>query len=93
MIPIVYKPTRVKRKPATAIYHIVKNCFLNFNFKTVIFKSDISDHFPIRFFLPLRELPIKKDSTYIYERIVNNDSIKTFRQKLYEADWTEIVTY
>mgnify|MGYP001795064481 FL=1 len=50
MIPIINKPTRVTRTTATAIDHIVTNCFANTNFKTAIFKSDISDHFPIGVF-------------------------------------------
>ena len=47
MIPIINKPTRVTKKAATAIDHIITNCFVDTNFKTAIFKSDISDHFPI----------------------------------------------
>ena len=47
MIPIINKPTRVTRKTATAIDHIITNCFVGINFKTAIFKRDISDHFPI----------------------------------------------
>ena len=47
IIPIINKPTRVTKKTATAIDHIITNCFVDTNFKTAIFKSDISDHFPI----------------------------------------------
>ena len=50
MIPIINKPTRVARQSATAVDHILKNCFVNFDFKTAIFKCDISDHFPISLF-------------------------------------------
>ena len=53
MIPTINKPTRVTRQSATAIDHILTNCFVNFDFKTTIFKSDTSDHFPISFFLPM----------------------------------------
>ena len=51
MIPKISKPTRVTRQSATAINHILTNCFINFDFKTAIFKNDISDHFLISFFL------------------------------------------
>ena len=44
MIPIMIKPTRVTRKTATAIDHIIINCFVDTNSN---FKSDISDHFPV----------------------------------------------
>ena len=47
MIPIINKPTRVTKKAATAIDHIITSCFVDTNFKPAIFKSDIRDHFPI----------------------------------------------
>ena len=34
---------------STIIDHILTNLFVNTNFKTFIFKFDISDHFPICF--------------------------------------------
>ena len=47
MIPLINKPTRVTRKTGTATDHILTNSFNDTVFKTVIFKSDISDHFQI----------------------------------------------
>ena len=47
MIPTINKPTRVTRKTATEIYLISPNQFVNVNFKTAIFKINISDHFPV----------------------------------------------
>ena len=41
MIPVINKPTRVTRKTAAAIDHILTNQFINVNFKTGIFKTDI----------------------------------------------------
>ena len=52
MIQTIKKPTRVTRKAATAIDPILTNCFTKKVFKTAIFKSDISDHFPICFLVP-----------------------------------------
>ena len=49
VIPIINKPTKITKKTATAIEHIITNCFVDTNFKTSIFKSDISDHFSICF--------------------------------------------
>ena len=54
MIPIINKPTRVTKKTAAAIECIITNCFVDTNFKTAIFKSDISDHFLIFVFLSPR---------------------------------------
>ena len=45
------KHTKVTRKIATAIDHIITNCFSDANFKTTIFESYISDHFPIGVFV------------------------------------------
>ena len=47
MISIINKPTRATIKKATTVDHIITNCFIDINFKTAIFKSDISDHFLI----------------------------------------------
>ena len=47
IIPIINKSTSVTKKTATAIDHIITNCFIDTNFKTAIFKSDINDYFPI----------------------------------------------
>ena len=51
-IPIISKPTKVTRKPATIINHILINLFVNTNFKTFILKIDISHNFPIFFLQP-----------------------------------------
>ena len=57
-----------------------------------MFKSDISDHFPISFFLPMTNEFPKAETIYIYKRIVNNNAIEMFLQKLHETDWEEIET-
>ena len=53
MIPTINKPTRVTRNTSTAIDHIVTNSIINTKIKTVIVKTDISDHFPIFYSQPL----------------------------------------
>ena len=65
---------------------------LKFDFKTAIFKSDISDHFPISFFLPVMSEFSKTEPIYIHKRIVNNNAIVMFHQKLHKTDWAEIDT-
>ena len=52
MIPTINKSTRVRPKTETAIDVILTNSFTETVFKTAIFKSDISDHFPICFMIP-----------------------------------------
>ena len=78
MIPIINKPTRVTRKSATAIDHIITNCFAESNFKTAIFKTDISDHFPIDAFLSTITEQSSSGVTYTYKRIINNEAIQKF---------------
>ena len=94
MIPTINKPTRVTRKTATAIYHILTNSFVDTVFKTVIFKSDISDHFPICF-LSQNSLPKQnnKENMFIYKRTYNTESIELFKQKLHETKWDEIMSF
>ena len=52
MIPTINKSARVRPKTETAIDVILTNSFTETVFKTAIFKSDISDHFPICFMIP-----------------------------------------
>ena len=85
MIPTINKPTRVTRQ-------ILTNFFVNFDFKTTIFKCDISNHFPISFFLPMTNEFSETEPIYIHKRIINNNAIEMFRQKLHETDWAEIET-
>ena len=50
MIPTINKHTRVAKKTATAIDHIISKSFVENSFKTAIIKSDVSDHFPVCIF-------------------------------------------
>ena len=92
MIPTINKPTRVTRQSSTAIDHILTNCFVNFDFKTTIFKGDTSDHFPISFFLPMTIEFSKTESIYIHKRIIKIKAVELFRHKLHKTDWAEIET-
>ena len=65
------------------------NCFVKFDFKTAIFKRDISDHFPIRFFLPMTNEFSKTEPIQIQKRIINNKT-EIYCQHLHETDCTEI---
>ena len=53
LITKINKPTRFTMKTATAIDHILTNSFVDTDFKSAIFKTDISDHFPVCLLLPL----------------------------------------
>ena len=90
MIPTIKKSTIVTRQSTTAIYHILTNCFTNCDFKIVIFKSDIFQHFPINFFVPITNEFSKTELIYTHEIILNNDTIEMFRQKLQELTEQEL---
>ena len=64
-IPAIKKPTRVTRKTSTIINHVFTNSFVNTNFKTIIFRTDISDHFPVCFLQPRSTLREKKTKVHI----------------------------
>ena len=60
MILTINKPSRVTKKTATAIDHIITNSFVENTFKTAIIKTDVSDHFPICIFFSFDKLIYKK---------------------------------
>ena len=81
----------------TAIDHILTNSFTDTAFKTAIFKSDISDHFPIifqSFSCLMIPCSIKQTNntknTVIFKRVFDTESIELFKQKLYETNWDDI---
>ena len=93
MIPTINKPTRVTRTTATAIDHILTNCFIDRIFKTAIFKSDISDHFPICFIIPSMKTKTKNETSFLYKRNFNTDAKHAFQNELYETNWKDIETF
>ena len=56
MIPTKKKQTRVTRKTATSIDHILTNTFMDRTFKSGLFKSDVSDHYLVIFLILLSKL-------------------------------------
>ena len=90
-IPTVNKPTRVTRKTSTILDHILTNLFVNTNFKTFIFKIDISDHFPICFLQPTSRPREQNEVTYITKRVINNNAIELFKQELYKTSWDDVI--
>ena len=74
MIPTINKPTRVTKKMAAAIDHILTNQFINVNFKTTIFKTDISHHFSVCIIISSTETPVQNKHTYVYKRVITDDA-------------------
>ena len=87
LILTINKPTRVTRKTATIIDHILTNSFIDTNFQTMIFKAHISDHFPISFLFQSTMPKLENTVTYITKRITKQDAIEKFNQDLYKTSW------
>ena len=92
MIPTTNKARRVTRKTAAAIDHILTNQSMNVKFKTTIFKTDISDHFPVCNIISLTEKLVENKHTYVYKRVITDEATEHFNQALYETEWAEIET-
>ena len=60
MISSIKNPIRATKKTTTAIDHFITNSFVENTFKTVIIKSNVSDHFPICIFFSFNKLIYKK---------------------------------
>ena len=90
-IPTVNKLTRVTWKTATTIDHILTNLLVNTNFKTLVFKIDISNHLPIFFLQPTSRPRKKNEVTYITKSVINKNAIKLFKQRLFKTGWNDVI--
>ena len=72
MIPNINKPTRVTKKTATAVDHIITNSFVENTFKTAIIKTCFRLFSNLHFFFPSTNLFTKNDVIYQYERTIND---------------------
>ena len=66
------------RSDANRPKSVLTNSFIDRNFKTAIFKSDISDHFPIYFITPSTKPKIGNKTSFILKSIFNFKAINTF---------------
>ena len=57
----------------------------------MIFKADISDHFPICFLLQSTMPKTENKVTYSTKRITKKDAIEKFNQDLYKTSWDDII--
>lgn len=59
------------------ILRLFYSCF-NVSFNTAIFKTDISDHFPVCFVIPSVGDKIENKTSFISKRILKADSLNAF---------------
>ena len=89
-VPIINCPTRVTKKSATCIDHILTNSFIDSEIEAGIFKNDMSDHFPV-FCNVKTNVSTNSDKTIIYKRTFNEESVDDFKYLLNHVDWNYIV--
>ena len=78
VIPLTSKPTRVTRHSANAIDDIITNSVTGHNdFKSVIIRTDLSDHFPIVFAIKTNETMQRSVVKSIYKRSLTVKKILT----------------
>ena len=79
LIPTINKPTRVGKKSATAIDHIITDYVLTCAFKTAILKGDLTDHFPLVIALKNDGPSYQHSKTkHKYKSSYNEENIKVF---------------
>ena len=91
MIPTINKPIEVTRETVTAIDHILTNTFVDWTFKSDVFKSSVSGHFPVIFLIPSINLSNENGTSYIYKRFVTDEAITSFNISLYQNNWKEFL--
>ena len=90
LIPVINKPTRVTRKSATAIDHIITNSISLSNITTGIIKTDMTDHMPIFLINSKNNIDVYAEDTYIFKRYINEKSIENFKTLIKMNDWEYI---
>ena len=89
-VPLINRPTRVTRKSATCIDHILTNSFIDTEIESGIFKSEMSDHFSI-FCKVKTNVNISPNKNIIYQRKINDESIDDFKYLLQHVNWSDVM--
>lgn len=89
-IPLINRPTRITKKSATLIDHIITNTSFTSINKSGIIKTDVSDHFPIYTITKKKICDLKSHQKRIYCRKYNEKAILNFKADLREQDWSLI---
>ncbi|XP_065672237.1 uncharacterized protein LOC136090057 [Hydra vulgaris] len=92
VLSVINKPTRVNRTSATAIDNIFINNLLETSFEAGIFKTDISDHFPI--YITIKNIKVIPNDQpkilYINKRNLSTHSKNNLTNKLYLENWSDV---
>lgn len=92
LYPLITKPTRVTASSATLIDNIFTNS-LNNVWKSGVFYSDISDHFPV-FHLTSTSLNIHQEVAKPQRsRVFNERNIVCFEKQIGDVQWDDVYTH
>ena len=91
LIPIINKPTRITKRNATAIDHVITNSYLSSNIETGIIKTDVSHHFPIFLISNEPDVSLYPTTTKIQKRYISDQSIREFNNELIKTNWDHVV--
>ena len=89
-IPLIIKPTRIKKQSAT----LIDNIFSNFIDKDTgslngLLFTDISDHLPVFHINSLCKSASKKQDVF-RKRIYSNQNIQTFNDTIQQINWNDV---
>ena len=92
MTPTINKPTIVTKHTATVIDNIVTKCILNSDFKSVIVKTNLSDHFPTIFSNEfVRDpTPTADIEIFLYKRDSTESACTCFKESLFQTSWDNV---
>ena len=79
LIPLINQNTKVTRRNATAIDHILNNAFFNKQIETGIIKTEFLNHFPMFLITDtITSSETNNKRTLIYKRTINTATKKNF---------------
>ena len=86
VFPVINRPTRVTKRSATIIDHILTNTLIDSRIQSSILKTDIRDHFVV-FSLLKTNFELINIKKTIIKRDINEDSMKYFKTIFNSTDW------
>jgi hypothetical protein len=91
--PLVTKPTRVTTRTSSLIDNIFCN-ILNDKITPGILFNDITDHFPVFYFINKdkhSDTKNKSKNNYYTKRNITNTTIASFETELYQMNWNDVL--
>lgn len=86
-LPTITRPTHVTNQSVSLIYNILTNTTCDSNYRTGVFITDISDHFPI--FLRTHPCQDNEESGF-YARNYSESNVNYFMSTMHNIEWNVI---